>query len=104
MRELLREHDPAKGRELPSLERAAMRARIVAAAAGRPLPARPLPRWALAAASAALVALFCWTAVRQPMTRITAASGPPTRILLTAPDGTRIVWFVGTPDAKELGS
>jgi hypothetical protein len=30
--------------------------------------------------------------------------GPPTRIVFTAPEGTRILWFVGTPDAKELGS
>ncbi len=27
-----------------------------------------------------------------------------TRIVLTAPEGTRILWFVGSPDAKELGS
>jgi hypothetical protein len=28
----------------------------------------------------------------------------PTRIEFTAPEGTRILWFVGSPDAKELGS
>jgi hypothetical protein len=27
-----------------------------------------------------------------------------TRIDFTAPEGTRILWFVGSPDAKELGS
>jgi hypothetical protein len=27
-----------------------------------------------------------------------------TRIEFTAPEGTRILWFVGSPDAKELGS
>jgi hypothetical protein len=27
-----------------------------------------------------------------------------TRIVFTAPEGTRILWFVGSPDAKELGS
>lgn len=31
-------------------------------------------------------------------------TGPPTRIVFTGPEGTRILWFVGTPDAKELGS
>jgi len=99
---LLRDNDPAAGREMNPLERAAMRARIVAAA-DRPAAGRPLPRWALVAASAALVGFFCWTEVRVPPPP-QAASAPPTRILLTAPEGTRIVWFVGTPDAKELGS
>ena len=99
---LLREHDPGRGREMNSLERAAMRARVMAAA-DRPAVARPFPRWALAAASAALVVFFVWTEVRVPEPP-QAASAPPTRILLTAPEGTRIVWFVGTPDAKELGS
>jgi hypothetical protein len=27
-----------------------------------------------------------------------------TQILFTGPDGTRIYWLVGSPDAKELGS
>jgi len=100
---LLRDHDPAAGRELNPLERTAMRARIVTLAE-RPAVSRPTPRWVLAAASAALVVLFVWTEVRLPETPSAASSGPPTRILLTAPEGTRIVWFVGTPDAKELGS
>ena len=100
---LLREHDPAAGRELHDLDRAAMRSRIVARA-DAPTHARPLPRWALAAASTALVAFFVWTEVRVPEPPPAAPLGPPTRILLTAPEGTRIVWFVGTPDAKELGS
>ena len=30
--------------------------------------------------------------------------GRITRIVFTAPEGTRILWFVGSPDAKELGS
>jgi hypothetical protein len=31
-------------------------------------------------------------------------AGHVTRIVFTGPEGTRILWFVGTPDAKELGS
>ncbi|HEX4824059.1 MAG TPA: hypothetical protein VFV19_07080 [Candidatus Polarisedimenticolaceae bacterium] len=103
MRDLLREHDPATGRELSSFDRAAMRARLVAAAE-RPAAGRPLPRWALAAATVVAVVFFVWTEVRLPETPTAASPPAPTRILLTAPAGTRILWFVGTPDAKELRS
>jgi hypothetical protein len=30
--------------------------------------------------------------------------GRITRIVFTGPEGTKILWFVGSPDAKELGS
>ena len=38
----------------------------------------------------------------QPALLVDGASA--TRIVFTAPKGTRILWFVGAPDAKELGS
>lgn len=33
-----------------------------------------------------------------------AADGPATRIVFTGPDGTKILWFVGAPTLKEVGS
>jgi hypothetical protein len=44
--------------------------------------------------------------VRRAQTRPAVLDVTPrtTRIDFTAPEGTRILWFVGSPDAKELGS
>ena len=146
MRRLLREADPAEGRELSPVERARIRAAIAGASGRATARGATWPALALAAAGAALAFFFYMSpreasrpmpsraasvpepvaapavpAVPAPAVVATVAKvpprhparahvarreqeGPPTRIVFTAPEGTRILWFVGTPDAKELGS
>jgi hypothetical protein len=169
LRRMLREADPAAGRELDPLERAAMRRRVVSADEARrkprslaaPLgvtlataavlllvvlmvrraPAIPAPIAAVPPAPpaptvaedrvsprstgpesiygpVAIVAVDDRTSVpsrrgrlgveraaMRPNTPLPAAeASPATRIVFTGPDGTRILWFVGEPTLKEVGS
>jgi hypothetical protein len=59
----------------------------------------------MAAAALAFAIFISWGTRRPGPKEFDARVAPaPTRIVFTAPEGTRILWFVGTPDAKELGS
>lgn len=78
-------------------------------AASAPLPAiEVLPAPSVASTPARVVATRpTRSRLSRPQVRATRAGDaamPVTRIVFTGPEGTKILWFVGDPDAKELGS
>jgi hypothetical protein len=109
LRSILREADPAASVELAPAERARMKAAILSAAPARGArrPARVALQ--LAGGIAVVVALILTSErVMKPELPSEPATAPPrgsvqstTRILFTAPEGTQILWFVGSPPATE---
>lgn len=94
LRQLLRAGDPAAdAAELAPGERAAIKARMLAAAAERPPSAA---RWlAPAATVAALLALALGLASRHPVPPVPTAAEPPAaarEIQFTTANGTLVVW------------
>ena len=107
LRRLLRDVDPAQNRELPPAERARMRAAVTSSALhGRRRRSRVpvlVVGAALAAAAIVLIALIPRDERRTVVTEFpaTAIEAPATtRIVFTAPQGTKILWFVGTPTRR----
>ena len=109
LRSILREADPAASVELASAERARMKAAILSAAPVHRARRHARLALRLACGIAAVVAVILtserFMKPELPPEPPTAPQRVPgrstTRILFTAPEGTQILWFVGSPPATE---
>ena len=110
LRELLQEHDPAKGSSSPSAEElASMRERLVAAAGDSSTPRFRPVRWVAAAAILFVVVMSGWSWMRQGISKLPAEPVVQSEIQLevqneeprrtrqvqfSTPNGTRIIWLL----------
>lgn len=106
IRRLLRDTDPAENHELPQAGRARMRAVITTAALSGRRRRSYAPLFAAGAALAMAVIVLIVLIPRGERGRVVTEAPPKiearatTRIVFTAPQGTKIIWFVGRPTRR----